>query len=81
MKRLLQQHPDVGFVFCAGDDRTDEDMFKAVNKAGVPKDIDFTTTIGAATKKTHASWHVQSPDDIIGVMIALAAETEKTESA
>ncbi|KAJ3049258.1 threalose-6-phosphate phosphatase [Rhizophlyctis rosea] len=79
VKRLLQQHPDVGFVFCAGDDRTDEDMFKAVHKAAVAKDIDFTTTIGAATKKTHASWHVQSPDDVIAVMMALAAETEKTE--
>ncbi|KAJ3035109.1 threalose-6-phosphate phosphatase [Rhizophlyctis rosea] len=78
VKRLLQQHPDVGFVFCAGDDRTDEDMFKAVRKAGVAKDIEFTTTIGSATKKTHASWHVQSPDDVIAVMQALAAETEKS---
>ncbi|KAG0376593.1 threalose-6-phosphate phosphatase [Mortierella sp. AD032] len=30
VKRLLSQHPDVGFVMCAGDDKTDEDMFRAL---------------------------------------------------
>ncbi|KAG0224637.1 threalose-6-phosphate phosphatase [Actinomortierella wolfii] len=30
VKRLLAQHPDVEFVLCAGDDKTDEDMFRAL---------------------------------------------------
>ncbi|KAF9127625.1 threalose-6-phosphate phosphatase [Mortierella sp. 14UC] len=30
VKRLLGQHPDVEFVMCAGDDKTDEDMFRAL---------------------------------------------------
>ncbi|KAF9332889.1 threalose-6-phosphate phosphatase [Podila minutissima] len=30
VKRLLAQHPDVEFVACAGDDKTDEDMFRAM---------------------------------------------------
>ncbi|KAF9103833.1 threalose-6-phosphate phosphatase [Mortierella sp. AM989] len=30
VKRLLAQHPDVEFVMCAGDDKTDEDMFRAL---------------------------------------------------
>lgn len=30
VKRLLAQHPDVEFVACAGDDKTDEDMFRAL---------------------------------------------------
>ncbi|KAG0315061.1 threalose-6-phosphate phosphatase [Dissophora globulifera] len=30
VKRLLHQHPDVEFVMCAGDDKTDEDMFRAL---------------------------------------------------
>ncbi|KAF9362494.1 threalose-6-phosphate phosphatase [Mortierella sp. NVP85] len=30
VKRLLSQHPDVEFVMCAGDDKTDEDMFRAL---------------------------------------------------
>ncbi|KAG0292977.1 threalose-6-phosphate phosphatase [Dissophora globulifera] len=36
VKRLLLQHPEVEFVLCAGDDKTDEDMFRAL--AGVGKD-------------------------------------------
>ncbi|KAF9953593.1 threalose-6-phosphate phosphatase, partial [Modicella reniformis] len=30
VKKLLGQHPDVEFVMCAGDDKTDEDMFRAL---------------------------------------------------
>ena len=30
VKRLLYQNPDAEFVFCAGDDKTDEDMFRAL---------------------------------------------------
>ena len=30
MKRILYFHPDAEFVFCAGDDKTDEDMFRAL---------------------------------------------------
>ncbi|KAJ3299552.1 threalose-6-phosphate phosphatase [Borealophlyctis nickersoniae] len=75
VKRLLAQNPDVEFVFCAGDDRTDEDMFKAVRKAEIDESISFTTTIGSSTKKTHAAWHVQSPEDLIKVMTALAAQS------
>lgn len=30
VKRILYQHPDAEFVFCAGDDRTDEDMFRTL---------------------------------------------------
>ncbi|KAJ7512947.1 trehalose-6-phosphate phosphatase [Mycena galericulata] len=30
VKRLLYMNPDAEFVFCAGDDKTDEDMFRAL---------------------------------------------------
>ncbi|GJJ14983.1 hypothetical protein Clacol_009253 [Clathrus columnatus] len=30
VKRLLYNHPDTEFVFCAGDDKTDEDMFRSL---------------------------------------------------
>lgn len=34
VKRLLSQHEDVEFVLCAGDDKTDEDMFRALVSVG-----------------------------------------------
>ena len=30
VKRILYSHPDAEFIFCAGDDKTDEDMFRAL---------------------------------------------------
>ena len=30
VKRILYYNPDAEFVFCAGDDKTDEDMFRAL---------------------------------------------------
>ncbi|PWZ00265.1 hypothetical protein BCV70DRAFT_231880 [Testicularia cyperi] len=30
VKRILYEHPDAEFVFCAGDDKTDEDMFRTL---------------------------------------------------
>ncbi|KAF8934406.1 threalose-6-phosphate phosphatase [Dissophora ornata] len=44
VKRLLSQHPEVEFVMCAGDDKTDEDMFRALagisNSCGAQKGSD-----------------------------------------
>ncbi|CAJ0759091.1 4073_t:CDS:10 [Entrophospora sp. SA101] len=65
VKYLLESHPDVDFVFCAGDDRTDEDMFKAIKKSHLPDDSYFCTMVGSANKKTLAGWRVNSPQDII----------------
>lgn len=74
VKRLiLQRQPDVDFVYCVGDDRTDEDMFRAIRKAGVKEENVFTCTIGSATKKTHAQWHVAAPRDVIELMSRFAS--------
>ncbi|KAJ3815243.1 trehalose-6-phosphate phosphatase [Lentinula lateritia] len=32
VKRLVYKHPEVEFIFCAGDDKTDEDMFRALKQ-------------------------------------------------
>ncbi|RIA80605.1 glycosyltransferase family 20 protein [Glomus cerebriforme] len=68
VKRLLISHPDVDFVFCAGDDRTDEDMFRALRRSELSSDSYFCTTIGASNKKTLAGWHVNSPEELIQAM-------------
>lgn len=61
------------FVFCAGDDRTDEDMFKALmeledNKEFPNSDVIVTCTIGPAEKKTLAKFHVNNPDQLINLL-------------
>jgi trehalose 6-phosphate synthase/phosphatase len=68
----LASYPDVDFVFCAGDDRTDEDMFKALRRSEMLSDNYFCTTIGASSKKTLAGWHVGSPEDIIRALHTMA---------
>ncbi|CAG8708667.1 6313_t:CDS:2, partial [Dentiscutata heterogama] len=73
VKRLLTGMQDVDFVFCAGDDRTDEDMFRVLKRTPDFNDLEcFTTTIGPPTKKTLAGWHVSSPEEIIQTMKKLA---------
>lgn len=65
----------VEFVFCAGDDFTDEDMFRALN--GVSgKEVDqehvFTVTVGASTKVTLARWHLLEPVDVVECVALLS---------
>ncbi|ROV98446.1 hypothetical protein VPNG_08506 [Cytospora leucostoma] len=65
----------VEFVLCAGDDFTDEDMFRALNGLSSPSDkggeskVDpenvFTVTVGASTKVTLARWHLLEPEDVV----------------
>ncbi|KAJ2902284.1 putative glycosyltransferase family 20 protein [Zalerion maritima] len=58
----------IEFIMCAGDDTTDEDMFRALNNVGCA-DVDpghiFTVTVGASTKPTLARWHILEPEDVI----------------
>jgi trehalose-phosphatase len=71
VKRLIK-NKDYDFIFCAGDDRTDEDMFKSLLLSGISQDLVHTCTIGPANKKTFAKWHVPSPQQIIDFIGLLA---------
>jgi trehalose 6-phosphate synthase/phosphatase len=77
VKRLLtsqnQLNSGVEFVFCAGDDKTDEDMFKSLRKVGIAPEKVFTCTIGNPNKKTNASWHLTRPEDIIDLLSKMAS--------
>ncbi|KAI9099945.1 glycosyltransferase family 20-domain-containing protein [Phlyctochytrium arcticum] len=78
VKRLMTLHPDADFVFCTGDDRTDEDMFRVVRRS-VGEDVQMNCTIGSATKKTHAQWHVPTPERLIDMMTEFAAESSSAK--
>jgi trehalose 6-phosphate synthase/phosphatase len=74
VRRLVHMRTPCDFVFCVGDDRTDEDMFKMLTKSEIPRECVFTCTIGSATKMTRAEYHVTAPHDIIGLLTRLAFE-------
>ncbi|KAJ1537121.1 threalose-6-phosphate phosphatase, partial [Cladochytrium tenue] len=76
VRRLLAARQGTDFVFCVGDDRTDEDMFRALlphpqgdalgdsTAAGAR----FTCTVGPTGKKTSAAWHVNTPGHVITLL-------------
>ncbi|KAF9261690.1 trehalose-6-phosphate phosphatase [Marasmius fiardii PR-910] len=103
VKRILYKNPDAEFIFCAGDDKTDEDMFRALilfpnsnNGAAKAKleaplsvklvdqiedappveldvrpDAIFTTAVGHSSKRTLASWHVTTPQEVVDHMLEM----------
>ncbi|KAG2202943.1 hypothetical protein INT47_008975 [Mucor saturninus] len=103
VKRILASNPDTNLVISAGDDKTDEDMFRALSsaqyqqkqQASPPASIKggivgtpspsiiwpeansnlYSITVGPSEKKTHANWHVNTPQQIIQVLNSLASST------
>ncbi|KAI8335047.1 glycosyltransferase family 20-domain-containing protein [Chlamydoabsidia padenii] len=74
VKHALAQTGHAGFLLCAGDDRTDEDMFRAL-KQHVTSGSDnllFTISVGPADKKTMADWYVETSEDMVDVLSCLS---------
>ncbi|KAJ3226516.1 threalose-6-phosphate phosphatase [Clydaea vesicula] len=75
---LLKQRGEADFIFCAGDDQTDEDMFKALNviressTQAVTQPNTFTCHVGKEETKTNAGFVVESPFELIDLMEKLA---------
>ncbi|KAI9696637.1 MAG: threalose-6-phosphate phosphatase [Bogoriella megaspora] len=76
-KRLVQEmisgeggtergSPD--FLLCAGDDNTDEDMFRSLSLSRLPSEHIWTVTVGASSKQTLANWHLLEPADVVSVI-------------
>ncbi|KAF2436258.1 glycosyltransferase family 20 protein [Tothia fuscella] len=61
------------FVLCVGDDGTDEDMFRALRLANnLDGERVFSVSIGYGGKQTLAGWHLEEPEDVVGVLEGLA---------
>ncbi|KIW05481.1 trehalose-phosphatase [Verruconis gallopava] len=84
VKALIKEHTDrgqtPGFVFCAGDDFTDEDMFRALNQSGLSTESVFTVTVGPSSKQTLASWHVVDPGDILSTIGLLNGNADEASA-
>ncbi|OZJ02982.1 hypothetical protein BZG36_03144 [Bifiguratus adelaidae] len=75
VKRLMAAHEGADFILCAGDDKTDEDMFLALKGRSIPFGNDdhcFSVSVGPSDKKTLANWHVPTPEDIVKVLGVLS---------
>lgn len=80
VKRILSKNPNADLVICAGDDKTDEDMFRALSSihqkaSGIwpaPNAHLYSITVGPSEKKTFANWHVNTPQEIIQMLESLA---------
>ncbi|KAF8805723.1 trehalose-6-phosphate phosphatase [Phlegmacium glaucopus] len=108
VKRILYQNPDAEFIFCAGDDKTDEDMFRALLlfppgtekvlmeapiaitllagkdapavELAIQSEAVFTTAVGHSSKRTLASWHVTTPQEIVEHMLDLVKDVSSFSS-
>ncbi|KAF3167213.1 threalose-6-phosphate phosphatase [Orbilia oligospora] len=83
-KKLVAEYPEDAkpdFVLCLGDDTTDEDMFRALRRSTLPTEHVFAVTIGASTKMTLASWHLQEPADVIDSVRLLIGDVDEVPAA
>lgn len=67
MKQLIDKYPHLDFIFCCGDDRTDEDMFEWIlnNKTLNRKDIICLVDNGTLSKrKTIAEYYIDSETQV-----------------
>ncbi|KAK5137196.1 hypothetical protein LTR08_000701 [Meristemomyces frigidus] len=80
-KRLVKSYgegegkaPD--FVYCLGDDFTDEDMFRSLLSTKLPTEHVFAVTVGASSKQTLAKWHLLEPSDVISSLAMLNGQSD-----
>jgi len=69
VRKILVNHPDSEFVLCVGDDKTDEDMFQALDGYHLPTNC---FTIMVADKPTSAKFYVDQQRDVIRLLSSLS---------
>lgn len=70
--QILDLHPSADFVFCAGDDRTDEDMMRAIPERLRSRSV--TCWVGAPN--AHADYFRESSRGLLGELEAMATVWE-----
>ncbi|KAI6021119.1 glycosyltransferase family 20 protein [Pisolithus marmoratus] len=78
VKSLLYTNPDAEFVFCAGDDKTDEDMFRALHV--LPSSPSGKATMEAPLSVTLANKSSSSSDSAPDVELGIRPEDIFTTS-
>jgi trehalose-phosphatase len=70
VKRILVLYPNVDFILCVGDDRTDEDMFRAI-RTTVPIEISYFTCI-LGEKSSQAQYCMKDSDELVNFITLMA---------
>ena len=73
VEELMAKHSDADFLFCAGDDRTDEDMMAAIPDAWRSR----TVTCWVGSPNNHADYWRASNTGLLGELESMAAIWEK----
>jgi trehalose 6-phosphate synthase/phosphatase len=68
MAQILKRHPRSDFLFCAGDDRTDEDLMSAINGRWHARSV----TCWVGSKNPHAAYWVESSATLLDELERLA---------
>jgi len=74
VKRLLYNNPDADFVFCAGDDKTDEDMFRALRLFPVGSTVaTMAAPISASSSPPGTPSNGEDEEELPSVQLAITA--------
>jgi trehalose-phosphatase len=73
IKKIMSLHPKIDFIFCVGDDRTDEDMFRVLKGPIIHEKTSFTCTVGY--KKSQAQYYLKDCQDLIQLMVRMREQS------
>ncbi|KAI9010922.1 hypothetical protein CLU79DRAFT_772623 [Phycomyces nitens] len=76
VKRIQTQEP-ADFILCAGDDQTDEDMFRAL----CDDKHAFCVLVGPPNRETLAGWCVESSEQVVSLLGSMVPQTTSTSSS
>lgn len=82
VRRIIERHGGGGggsedvssFLFCAGDDRTDEDMFRMIEEIHKGKEDVFTCKVGGKlTKHSSSKYSLANPVQMVSLLMRLTS--------
>ncbi|ODQ67122.1 phosphatase subunit of the trehalose-6-phosphate synthase/phosphatase complex [Nadsonia fulvescens var. elongata DSM 6958] len=83
VKTLVNEYPEgkkPEFIFCVGDDKTDEDMFMAIKNIPEIADHVFPVVVGLSSKMTTANWHLIDPANVLDTLGLLVGAVDISEA-
>lgn len=76
VNRVVAQNHTIDFVLCVGDDKTDEDMFRTLERiqASGTEVVQFIVIVGSHERKTLAKWRLESSTKFLDLLNLLLQE-------